>query len=257
MRPAIAALSAALLFTGAASAHAQDPAGTTEDKGTASAQPGSDSGQPAIGIQGPKLTPKLLIDTFNVLTRPRPSAPPEPAVAPAAVTPASAEPAAVAVAPAPAVVATPAAVIPRDVKPQPSPVVPRAAAVAAPPRPVAVPTPTTPVVQPAEPVSTPSTGPAVVAVSEPAATQAPVAVAAPEPATPVLGTTTLLMLGLLAAAATAAAVIGLQHARRIARTRAALALTPRLDLSAGATSLTGLALAGPPLAIRARLDGAP
>lgn len=40
----------------------------------------------------------------------------------------------------------------------------------------------------------------------------------------------------------------------MARTRAALALKPRLDRSTGAGTLSGLALAAPPLAIRARLD---
>jgi len=247
---------------------AQEPAGTAQGTGTAAAQPESASGKPSVGIQSPKLTPKLLIDTLNMLTRPRPRAPADmaaptpaaPAAAPAAVTPASAEPAPSAVTPAPAVVATPAVVIPRDVNPQPSPAPPRTEAVAEPPRPVrpvAEPAPATPVVQPAEPVSTPPAGPAAVAVSEPAANPAPVPVATAEVATPILGATIWLLLGLLAAAGAAAAVVGWQHARRIARTRAVLALKPRLDLAAGATSLGGLALAGPPVAIRARLDGAP
>jgi len=44
-----------------------------------------------------------------------------------------------------------------------------------------------------------------------------------------------------------------QRARRIERTRAALVVTPRLDLAAGTSSIRGLSLASPPLAIRARL----
>lgn len=256
MRPAIAALAAAVLIAGVGSVQAQEPAGTAQGTGTAAAQPESASGKPSVGIQSPKLTPKLLIDTLNMLTRPRPRAPADMA----APTPAAPAAAPAAVTPAPAVVATPAVVIPRDVNPQPSPAPPRTEAVAEPSRPVrpvAEPAPATPVVQPAEPVSTPPAGPAAVAVSEPAANPAPVPVATAEVATPILGATIWLLLGLLAAAGAAAAVVGWQHARRIARTRAVLALKPRLDLAAGATSLGGLALAGPPVAIRARLDGAP
>ena len=63
-----------------------------------------------------------------------------------------------------------------------------------------------------------------------------------------------LLLGLIAAAAIAATSVGVQRARRIARTRAALSLEPRFEMRAGTGSASGLALAGPPLAIHARLD---
>lgn len=69
------------------------------------------------------------------------------------------------------------------------------------------------------------------------------------------GASPALLLGLLAALAAIAAAIVLrvQRVRRIERTRAALVLTPRIDLAAGASSVHGLSLASPPLAIRARL----
>ena len=69
------------------------------------------------------------------------------------------------------------------------------------------------------------------------------------------GASPALLFGLLAALAANAAAIFLriQRARRIARTRAALVLTPRIDFSAGASAIHGLSLASPPLAIRARL----
>jgi hypothetical protein len=52
----------------------------------------------------------------------------------------------------------------------------------------------------------------------------------------------------------ASAVLYLRRARQIARTRVALSLNPSLDPTAGSYSATGLALASPPLVIRARLD---
>jgi hypothetical protein len=66
--------------------------------------------------------------------------------------------------------------------------------------------------------------------------------------------TMLPLIALLAALAAIAAGLSFSRARRIARTRAALALSPRLDLSKGGFSTGGLALAGPSVAIRARLD---
>ena len=62
-----------------------------------------------------------------------------------------------------------------------------------------------------------------------------------------------LVLGLIAAAAAAGAAMHMRHRRRIARTRAALSLDPSLDLGAGAFSIGGLAPAGLPFTIRARL----
>ena len=54
----------------------------------------------------------------------------------------------------------------------------------------------------------------------------------------------MLLLGLLAAlaAVAAATVMRVQRARRIERTRAALLVTPRLDLAAGASAIHGLGL---------------
>ena len=66
--------------------------------------------------------------------------------------------------------------------------------------------------------------------------------------------TSSLLLALIAAAVIAAASVGVQRARRIARTRAALSLEPRLDMPAGAGSASGITLAAPQLVIRARLD---
>lgn len=69
------------------------------------------------------------------------------------------------------------------------------------------------------------------------------------------GASPALLFGLLAALAALAAalILRIQRARRIERTRAALVLTPRIDLAAGASSIRGLSLASPPLTIRARL----
>jgi hypothetical protein len=63
-----------------------------------------------------------------------------------------------------------------------------------------------------------------------------------------------LLLALLAVAAAFAAGTAWTRARQIARTRAALSLDPRLDLSEGSCSTGGLALAGPPMSIRTRLE---
>jgi hypothetical protein len=59
---------------------------------------------------------------------------------------------------------------------------------------------------------------------------------------------------LLAAAAAIAAAAAVQRARRIAYTRGALSLDPRLDLADGASSLDKVGLAGPAMSIRTRLE---
>jgi hypothetical protein len=61
------------------------------------------------------------------------------------------------------------------------------------------------------------------------------------------------LLGLLAAALAAAAALRLRRVRLVARTRAALAIAPRLDPGLGASSVQGLSFTAPPLSIRARL----
>lgn len=261
MTPAITALAAALLLGVASSVQAQDTAGTPPVQSSAAPETGSSPGKPIVGIDQPKITPKMVIDVFNVLTRPRPApAPAEPAVA-AGAAPASTpvEPAAATtVFPAPAAppVATPAAApaaTPRDVKPASSSFEPRAPKAAAPSRPIppiAAPEPTTPAAQPAEKVPTLPPPPAV---ARSLTAEAATPVAGPEPTRPTLIPSIWMLLGLLAAAVVAASVIRLQRTRRIERTRAVLALKPRIDFSVGASSLSGLSLASPPLAIRARL----
>lgn len=249
MKPAIAALAAALLLVGAP-LRAQDATGTTDNTATA-AEPGA-TVQPADRPTEPKPRTKLLLDIFNELVRPR-SGPAPANPAPVPVEPAGSP---VATAPAPSgatAVATGAAAtptIPRDVNGQPSPAAPRPGATAQPPRAAdAAPAPSDPDSQ-AEPAAE---------VPEPAAivTPAPSAMPPPDPAktVPIIW----LLLGVVVAAAAVASALRVRESRRIGHTRAALALQPRLDLSAGACSLDDLSLAGPSLAIRARLDppGAP
>jgi hypothetical protein len=85
-------------------------------------------------------------------------------------------------------------------------------------------------------------------------------VAAPAPALPaqrnasLLSQSPWLLVLLFAAGAAIAAAIAWSRARRIGRTRAALSLDARLDLAEGSCSAGGLALAGPPMSIRTRLD---
>jgi hypothetical protein len=262
MKLAIAGLTLALLF--AAPAYAQD--GTaTPDKSTAATRPNDSkpgaSGQSSVGVDAPKIDPKLIIDVFKHLTRPRPRPAPPPAPLP--------------VEPAKPVVAAPALVPPRTVVTPPSKAVPTAAPAAAAPK-VVKPRPT--------PLSPPATKapptPAPIAIAEPAAPVEPViarpvvpapapapvtpvresSTAAPAPALPAQRNASLLsqrpwlLLALLAAAAAIAAATVWSRARRIGRTRAALSLEPRLDLAEGSCSADGLALACPPMSIRTRLD---
>src|SRR5688572_3971095 len=112
MRSAIAMLTAALVLSGAAS-HAQEPAGTASNPATA-AESGTATVKPTVRPAEPNPRTKLLFDVINVLTQPRPAAPP------GATAPAPAEPVATALPPAivpiepkPAAVAvTPAAQVP-------------------------------------------------------------------------------------------------------------------------------------------------
>jgi hypothetical protein len=119
-----------------------------------------------------------------------------------------------------------------------------------------------PVIAPSPPIDQP---PAVDPVQPTPPPPAPVPLAIepvvqpPPPAaeTPrsILGANTMLLFGLLAAlaAVAAATVMRVQRVRRIERTRAALVVTPRLDFAAGTSSIRGLSMGSPPLAIRARL----
>lgn len=252
MRPAFAALTAALLLIGSQS-QAQDAAGTTENKATA-AEPGTAPVEPAVRPPAePKPGAKLILDVLNELVRPRPA----PLADTAAPSPSGPFPASGATDPAPAGAAAAEAVtasgaVPRDVKAEPA---------AAAPRPLAatesVPAPGVPAAaEPAGATSDANAGPppAPTVVAQPAAEEraGPDATTATPGSFP--GAIGWLLLGLLAAAAGVASALHVRRTRRIARTRAALALEPRLDLSAGACTFTGLSLACPPLAIRTRLD---
>ena len=260
MKLAIASLTVALLC--AAPAYAQD--GTaTPDKGTATAPPTDSkpgaSGQSGVGVNTPKIDPKLIIDVFKHLTKPRPRPAPPPA-APLPVEPAEPVVAAPAPVPPPAVVtppprpvpaAAPAAVAAPVVKPRPAP--PPAVKAPRPPAPVAVAVP----VGPAEPViATPVEPPPPPPVTPVREASAPV----PAPPLPIQRNASLLsqsqwlLLALLAGAGAIAAAPAWSRARRIGRTRAALSLDSRLDLAEGSCSTGGLALACPPMSIRTRLD---
>lgn len=256
------ALATALLLGGSVPAVAQDvgtaPSGMTATSGAAPAPKGSIVRPKRGGLLDIiKTVLPPLIDAATSHPAPTPA---EPSVAPAVVTtePALA-PALIAPAPvAPAVVIAPVVIAPSvAVPPKPAPT-PRATAVA--PRPVAPPPASTAAAepQPAVPGAPVAAVPAppVAAIVEAPLPPAPVAQVAPpsEPSKPEWGAAVQLILGLLAAAAVAAGAMRLNRMRRIARTRAALALKPRLDLSAGASKTPGLALTGPRLAIRARLE---
>lgn len=240
MRLAIAALAAALPLAGT-SAPAQDAAGTVENKAETATGSASAPAKPTE----PRPRNQQLLDLLNELVRPRDTAVPA-ATAPAPVDPVT-TPGATAPAPGPAGATAPAAAPtpPLGGQTQPSPAPPRPGAAAEPVRPVE----TSPAPAPASPARPVEAAPRDAAV--PATAAAEDLAAAAEPDSP--GSATARWL-LLAAAAAAASVIHLRRTRRIARTRAALALEPRLDLAAGASTLTGLSLATPPLAIRARLE---
>jgi hypothetical protein len=261
MKLATASLTVALFC--AAPGYGQD--GTaTPDKGTTATPPGDSkpnaSGQSGVGVEAPKIDPKLIIDVLKHLTKPRPRLAPPPAPLP--VEPARPVVAAPVPAPPPVIVtpsprhvptAAPAAAAPPIVKPRSSP--PPAAKTPPKPPPIAV----------AEPA--PSVEPVIAAPAEPAPPPLRVtavreaSVAAPVPAlaaqrnASLLSQSPFLLLALLAAAAaTIAAATAWSRARRLGRTRAALSLDPRLDLAEGSCSTGGLALACPPMSIRTRLD---
>ena len=236
MRLAIAALTVALLLAGAES-RAQDAAGAVENKATA-AEAGSATAAPTAPAET-RPRPGLILDLLEELVRPRP-APIGNVAVPAPVGTATPAPVSTAPAPAPAGPAAAPTVVPPKADPAP-----------APPRP-------SPATAPAPSEATVTAPPAQSASTQPAATRNPApqpipAEPSPEPSPALPGPTGWALLG-LAAAALAGSMARLRRTRRIARTRAAVALAPRLDIWAGAGSLGGLTLAAPPLAIRARLD---
>jgi hypothetical protein len=264
----LATLAAAFVLIGPASAQSQG--GAAGDTGAVETQtypvPRKSGGRPA---DTPKVRDQLLRGAFDVLLQPRPKRrPPEAAPQPVMVIP---DP--------PAVIAPPFEA-PAEATPEPIPpplpasvAVTPAAAPAPAPRPAIAPAKLGPTPRPdprAEqpPDLEPAAPPPVV---EPPQSTPPVAVSPPpappiiEPAgpikTPVPATPEQAsnkniwpLLGLLAAIVIAATALYPRRARQIARTRAALSLNPSLDPLAGAFSASGLALAGPSIAIRARLD---
>lgn len=219
----------------------------------------------------PKRRNQLLIDVIKAVVPPlidaakaKPAPPPaeQPAAAePAAVDPATPAPAETAIAdPAPppaeppvmpAALPKPAAIAPS----QPSAPPPERPARAMPPPIAAAPAPPLAgAIQTALPERDP------VAEKAPPVATPPVA-ASPmvEAAEPVAADAGRRWLWLLAAAvvAAAAAGVGLDRARRVARTRKLLSLAPRLDSSEERGASAGLSLAGPVTAVRARLKPEP
>ena len=262
MKRAIAAISTLLLLAGTASAQTKDPAGVPITKETPQAQPSDApkrSGSPAIDTGG--LRDQLLQGAINTILRPRRPRPPLPArpAPPVIATPDPAPPMIVEPAPpSPAPAALQADPI-EPVRPAITPKVVPTAETAPPPRPVEPRVSTPPATEPvtADPIAI-EAAPIVAApvaaartiASPPAVEVAPTPILAPQPTIPA---GLWLVLALFAAAIVAASAYA-RRARQISRTRAALALHPSLDLMAGSWSSSGLALAGPELAIRARLD---
>jgi hypothetical protein len=267
MRLAFVALTAALLLTCTTSVQAQDPAGTAENSSAAAAEPAPAKSQVTTqpGIS-PELREKLLRDLLNAIAPRRPAAaapaPAQTSDPPIVITQPAATPGIVTASPVPPRPrpATGAALTPAVTSPAPRPVattVPRPRPIAEPTRPVqARPAPQAAPVAPIKPAPVepvPTIEPPVAAAPLPVADE--LAAPIPQQSRAAFGAGIWLPLGLLAAAAAiaAATVMRVRRARRIERTRAALALKPRIDMAAGASSTPGLSLASPPLAIRARL----
>lgn len=243
MTPTLPAYAALLLLVGGASARAQSVDQATSPNGTATTP-----ADPVIATPPPPKPRDLLIDMIKTLTQPRdPVAAPAPAAAPVepleptiVSTPA---PAAVApVLPKP-VAATP---LPRprrvppvklDQAPPPVRVTPPQPLIVTPPlpRPIDPPTPAI-VLQPAPPP------PLVAEQIEPIVTTPPPPAAWP-----------WLLAGVIVTLAALFTTHQFRRHRRLARTRAAIALTPRIDLSAGVGGPLEVRFARPPLAIRATL----
>jgi hypothetical protein len=279
MRLALAAFTAALLMIAGAPIRAQQSSSAAGTPGATAAEPKPVAEPKAapgsVGISiSPKTRKKLLQDLLNAVA-PRPAAPTATtattAPAEASSTPPGATQPATLPAGTPTVVATPppprpaagAALTPAATLPSPNP-----AAVAPKPRPPLPPAGSTPTPRPvpeiapsppldqppkAEPILPTAPPPAPVPVAIDPVVQPPLPAA--ETPRSIFGASPMLLLGLLAALAALAAATAMrvQRARRIERTRAALVVTPRLDLAAGASSIRGLSMGRPPLAIRARL----
>ena len=275
MIPARTAFAALLVWLSVPAA-AQDPSGSSPRGLTAADQAYPNPRDP---IARPKRG--RLIDLIKTVVPPlieaassRPPPPREPVSAP--IVPAAAPPPVPQI--VPAIALSPAGigavVVPpppsRPVETQPRPAAPRPlpAAVAIPQAPPAArPAPKPPATPPAETLAplAPTTAPPPAAppfadLSPPPATivRAETPPAAAEPETPASWWSglTVPLLAILAAIFVLAGAHRLRRMRRIARTRAALALSPRLDPVAGASSISGLSLVAPPLSIRMRLTPA-
>lgn len=242
MTSGLTAFAALLLLVGGASARAQGVDQAISPNGTTTAP-----ADPATATPPPPKQRDLLIDVIKTLTQsrdpviapaPLPVEPLEPTVistpAPTAVT--SALPRPVAATPLP----RPRAIPPVKVDPAPPPVKvtpPPLIVTAPPPRPIDPPTPVI-VPQPAPPL------PVVAEQIEPVVTTPPPSSAA----------WPWLLAGVIVTLAAFFTTHRLRQHRRLARTRAALALTPRIDVSAGHGAPLRVHFARPPLAIRATLQ---
>lgn len=253
MTPGFAAFAALSLLIGSASAWAQTVDQGTPANGTAPVDPAV-----AMPAPPPPKPRQVLLDMIKTLTQPR-----DPAGT-AVPVPLPAEPTGTVVTPAPApTVVTPVppkpvvATLPRPrtvpgvkiapVRPAPRPAPPRDVAVA----------PVAPAVIDQVPLAAEPPAPAI-----PAPTPMAVETSDAEPAQPVAVTEPArwpslwpwLLTGAMVAAAAGFGAQKLRHRRRLARTRAAVALAPRIDLATGRGGPINLAFAKPTLAIRARLD---
>lgn len=250
MTPGFAAFAALTLLISSSSARAQRVDQGTPATGTAPVDPAVSTPAPP-----PPRPRQVLLDMIKTLTQPPDQA------GTAVPAPLPAQPAGTVVTPAPA---------PTEVTP-----VPPKPFVAAPPRPRTVPGVK---IEPVRPVPRP-VPPRVVAVAPAVIDPVPLAVEPPAPAIPAPSPLAVetpaaeqaqplavteparrpslwpwLLAGAIVAAAAGFGAQRLRYRRRLARTRAAFSLAPRIDLSAGRGGPPNLALARPTLAIRARLD---
>ena len=262
MKTAIAALSAMLLLTGTASAaQSQDPAGAPSSTGTTKPQiePSRDLRRPDTRPVGTdNLRDQLLQGAINTILRPRrPRPPPIEPTPPVIVIPDPAPPVIL----EPATPATPAATQVEPVRPARPVATPKVvpAAQPAPPKAAESPPAPRPAIEPIAPASVPAPLPVETAPVAAAPEIAPPPAPLEAPPTPILAPQPTMPAGLwlllaLVAVVVAAATVYARRARQISRTRAALSLNPSLDLLGGSCSASGLALARPPVSVRARLD---
>lgn len=256
---------AAMMLVASASVAAQVPTGDAPAGSTA-----ADQAEPSPRDPIPRPKRNRLIDVIKAIAPPlieaassRPSPQNEPAPQPVVLIP-PAEPAATVPAPSEAgtAIVLPPPSRPRPPQAEPRPSAPRQLPAAVAPRPASPvdrPAPRPPLAPPDETLAPlpPAPAPPIAEASLP---PPPVARTVPppapdEPETPGSWWSGLpvSLLGMLALIAALVGAHRLRRMRRIARTRAALGVSPRLDAAAGASSISGLSLVAPPLSIRARL----